>query len=179
MLRPATDDDLADMLAWRNQETNRAVSVQSHVITADEHRAWWEKVRADPSREVDMFVSGGRTLGVVTYFDIDRDAGSAWWGFYLDSETTESEGLGLTAWMQVMRDGVDHAFDELGVDVLLGEVLGHNEAVRMMNRRFRFVEGEPEQREVDGQTLEVIPIRLDRAQRRTRKSSTGSPRSAE
>jgi RimJ/RimL family protein N-acetyltransferase len=177
MLRPATDDDLADMLTWRNQETNRAVSIQSHVITGDEHRAWWERVKKDPTREVHMFVSAGRTLGVVTYFDIDRDARSASWGFYLDSETTEAEGIGLTAWMQVMGDGVDHAFDVLGVDVLLGEVLGHNEAVRMMNRRFRFAEGEPEQRELDGRTVEVIPIRLDRAQRRTRKT-TGS-RSAE
>ncbi len=170
MLRPATDDDLDDMLAWRNQETNRAVSIQSHVITADEHRAWWEKAKDDPAREVNMFVAGGRTLGVVTYFDIDHDARTAWWGFYLDSETTEAEGIGLTAWMQVMSDGVDHAFDVLGVDVLLGEVLAHNEAVRMMNRRFRFVEGEPEQRETDGGTLEVIPIRLERAHRRTPKS---------
>lgn len=174
MLRPATDADLDDMLAWRNQETNRAVSIQSHVIAPDEHRAWWEEVRNDPSREVHMFVSDGRTLGVVTYFDIDRNAASASWGFYLDSETTEAEGIGLTAWMQVMRDGVDHAFDVLGVDVLRGEVLGHNEAVRMMNRRFRFVEGEPEQREEDGRTVEVIPIRLDRENRRTPRTRSTS-----
>lgn len=170
MLRPATDDDLDDMLSWRNQETNRAVSIQSHVILPEEHAAWWERVKADPSREVLMFEAGGRTLGVVTYFDIDRDEGSAWWGFYLDSETVTAEGLGLTAWMQVMGDGVDHAFDSLGVDVLHGEVLAHNESVRMMNRRFRFVEGEPETREADGRTVEVIPIRLDRADRRTPKS---------
>lgn len=158
------------MLAWRNQETNRAVSIQSHVITPEEHAAWWERVKADPTRQVMMFESAGRTLGVVTYFDLDRDAGSTWWGFYLDSETIEAEGIGLTAWMQVMGDGVDHAFDELGVDVLLGEVLAHNEAVRMMNRRFRFVEGEPEQREAEGRTIEAIPIRLDKANRRTPRS---------
>lgn len=169
MLRPATDDDLTDMLAWRNQETNRAVSIHSHVIAPEEHAAWWATVQDDPSREVHVFEVDGRALGVVSYFDIDRERRSAAWGFYLDSETVTAEGLGLTAWMQVMADAVDHAFDEMGVDVLEGEVLAHNEAVRMMNRRFRFAEGEPETREQDGRTIEVIPIRLDRADRRKRK----------
>lgn len=174
MLRPATDDDLDAMLSWRNQETNRAVSIQSHVIAPEEHRKWWSRVQSDPSREVHMFVTDDRALGVVSYFDIDREARSAAWGFYLDSQTVEAEGIGLTAWMRIMGDGVDHAFDVLDVDRLLGEVLAHNEAVRMMNRRFRFVEGLPEEREVDGRVVEVIPIRLDRADRRRSASGRSS-----
>jgi RimJ/RimL family protein N-acetyltransferase len=170
MLRPATDADLDDMLSWRNQETNREVSIQSHVILPEEHRAWWERVKADPTREVHIFVADDRALGVVSYFDIDHEAGEAGWGFYLDSDTVAAEGTALTAWMQIMGEGVDHAFDVLGVRVLHGEVLAHNESVRMMNRRFRFVEGAPEQREGDGRTIEVIPIRLDRADRRQRRS---------
>lgn len=169
MLRPATDADLDDMLSWRNQDTNREVSIRPHVILPDEHRAWWERVKADPTREVHVFVAGDRPLGVVSYFDIDREAGEASWGFYLDSDTVEAEGTALTAWMQIMREGVDHAFGVLGVDVLLAEVLAGNESVRMMNRRFRFVEGAPQMREEGGRTIEVIPIRLDRADRRKRR----------
>jgi hypothetical protein len=37
-----------------------------------------------------------------------------------------------------------------------------------MNRRFRFVEGEPESREADGRTITVIPISLKRENRRRR-----------
>jgi RimJ/RimL family protein N-acetyltransferase len=170
MLRPATDDDLDEMLTWRNQPVNREVSIHSHLITPEEHHAWWERVKGDPTREVHMFLADDRALGVVSYFDIDHDARDASWGFYLDHDTTTAEGTALTAWMQIMGDGVDHAFDVLDVDVLRGEVLGHNEAVRMMNRRFRFVEGPAEQREADGRLVEVIPIRLDRADRRKPRS---------
>src|SRR6478752_2858293 len=128
MLRPATDDDLAAMLTWRNQATNREVSIHSHVIAPEEHRAWWDRVQDDPSRSVLVFEVDGRALGVVTFFDVTAD--SAGWGFYLGAET------------------------------LAGEVLERNEAVRLMNRRFGFKEGSPEQRTVDGQTITVIPITL-------------------
>ena len=53
------------------------------------------------------------------------------------------------------------------------EVLAHNEAVRLTNRRFRFVEGEPAPRTVGGRTFEVIPISLRRENRR--KSRSDSP----
>lgn len=169
MLRPAEERDLAPMREWRNQEANREVSIQQHVITPDEHRAWWERVQQDPTRQVLVFEVDGRALGVVNFFDIDRDARTASWGFFLDNETTTAEGTAMTAWMQVMREATDYAFDVLDVDVLGGEVLAENEAVRQMNRRYRFTEGEPEQRTVDGRTLTVIPISLRREDRRGRK----------
>lgn len=165
MLRPARDGDLETMLTWRNQAANREVSNHSHVIGMDEHRAWWERVRNDPAHRVLVYSADGRDLGVVTFFDVTET--SAGWGFYLDSEGVTAQGLALTAWMAVMKEAVDHAFDELGVEVLTGEVLAHNEAVRMMNRRFRFTEGEPTSREVDGRTITVIPIELRRENRRT------------
>lgn len=180
MLRPATEDDLDQMLAWRNQEANREVSNYSHVISPAEHRAWWDRVQADPTREVHVFEAGSdgasRPLGVVSFFDIDTDAGTAGWGFYLDNETVTAEGLAMTAWMKVMGEAIDHAFASpgeggLGLEVLEGEVLAHNEAVRLMNRRFRFTEGEPEDREVDGRSITVIPIRLAKADRRTKRGS--------
>jgi RimJ/RimL family protein N-acetyltransferase len=91
------------------------------------------------------------------------------WGFFLDNDTTSAEGTTMTAWMQVMREATAYAFDELGVDVLRGEVLAHNEAVRQMNRRYRFTEGTPEEREVEGRTITVIPISLRREDRRGRR----------
>ncbi|MCT2587188.1 GNAT family N-acetyltransferase [Actinophytocola gossypii] len=170
MLRPAEERDVEAMRAWRNQDANREVSINSHVIGAAEHRAWWERVRSDRTRRVLVFEYDGRPLGVVNFFDIDIDidAGSAHWGFFLDNETTTAEGTAMLAWMAVMREATDYAFTELGVDVLRGEVLADNEAVRVMNRRFRFTEGDPEAREADGRTITVIPISLRREDRRRR-----------
>jgi RimJ/RimL family protein N-acetyltransferase len=161
VLRPATDADSATLRAWRNQPANRAVSTYQHEITPEEHQRWWNAVRSDPTRRVLVFEYGGRGLGAVTFFDI-TDA-SAGWGFYLDNETVTAEGIAMMAWIQVMKDATAYAFDELGVDLLTGEVDEDNEAVRMMNRRFRFTEGEPRTTE-DGRVF--LPISLRREDRR-------------
>lgn len=172
MLRPAEERDVEAMREWRNQAANREVSINRHVITPDEHRAWWERVQADPTRRVLVFEHDARPLGIVNFFDIDEQSASAHWGFFLDNETTTAEGTAMTAWMAVMTEATNYAFDELGVDVLHGEVLDHNEAVRLMNRRFRFTEGDPETREADGRTITVIPISLRREDRRGQRMRT-------
>jgi RimJ/RimL family protein N-acetyltransferase len=174
MLRPATDADLPSMLSWRNQDANRSVSINQHLITAEEHAAWWSRVSQDPTRRVLMFEYASRPLGVVSFFDHDRVARSASWGFYLDHDGTTADGTALLAWAKVMREAVAYAFapepDGLDVDLLEGEVLPHNESVRAMNRRLGFTEGEPYEQTVDGGVVTAIPVRLHRDDRPTRRS---------
>lgn len=165
MLRPAEERDVEAMRTWRNQDANREVSINRHVITPEENRAFWDRVRNDPTRRVMVFEYDGRALGIVNYFDISPDSAS--WGFFLDHDTVTAEGTALLAWMQVMKDAIGYAFDVLGVDVLHAEVFPENESVRAMNRRFRFVEGDPEtRRAADGTDVTIIPISLRREDRR-------------
>ena len=88
---------------------------------------------------------------------------------YLDHDTTTADGTAMLAWMQVMTEATAFAFDELGLDVLNAEVLEHNEPVRMMNRRFRFTEGEPIARTSRNREITVIPVQLLRENRRGQK----------
>lgn len=175
MLRPATDADLTSMLAWRNQDANRSVSINQHMITAEEHAAWWSRASQDPTRRVLMFEYASRPLGVVTFFDHDPDDRSASWGFYLDHDGTTADGTALLAWTKVMREAVAYAFapepDGLDIDLLEGEVLPHNEAVRTMNRRLGFTEGEPYEQTTDGGVVTAIPVSLRRGDRPTRRSA--------
>ena len=176
MLRPADDADVDTMRAWRNQPVNREASINHHEISEDEHRAWWSRVSEDRTRQVLVFEYDGRPLGIVSFFDLDLEGPerSGAWGFYLDAETTGAEGTTMMAWMQVMKEATRYAFDDedgLRLDVLTGEVLEGNDAVRAMNRRFRFSEGPPEQREADGRTITVYPISLRREDRRKPKAS--------
>ncbi|SIN42106.1 GNAT family N-acetyltransferase [Micromonospora cremea] len=169
VLREATVDDVHLMLSWRNQETNRQVSKTRHDITADEHARWWSAVRNDPSRRVLVYVRDDRPCGVVTFFDLRLDeprTGAL--GFYLDAEGLAGRDETLPAWLAVMREAVEYAFDGLHLDRLDGEVLAHNTVVRQMNRRFRFVEGTPRQEMSDGREITVIPISLRRQDRRRR-----------
>lgn len=176
MLRPVVEHDLATMLAWRNQPVNREASVHQQVISAAEHKAWWDRVSGSPRWRLLVFQSEDRPLGIVSFFDLDLDAATKTgsWGFYLDHETTTADGTAMLAWMQLMREATGYAFDEppagLGLAELRGEVRPENEAVRMMNRRFGFSEGEPFGRLIDGETVQLIPIAQRRADRRTRGS---------
>lgn len=164
MLRTATEADVDIIRRLRNQQANRDVSITSHEISADEHAAWWAKTSIDPSRRVLIYERDGATAGVVSFFDLDGSSGA--WGFFLDADGLAERGETLPAWIEVMREATAYAFDELGLDVLTGEVLEHNAVVRQMNRRFRFVEGTPEVRYADGRELTVIPISLRKQDRR-------------
>ena len=178
MLRPATDTDLPMMLAWRNQDANRSVSIHQHVINAEEHAAWWTRVQQDPSGRVLMFEYAGHPLGVVTFFDHDRSTHTASWGFYLDHDGTTAAGTALLAWTKIMREAVAYAFepepDGLDVDVLEGEVLPHNESVRTMNRRLGFTEGSPVDQTIGDSVVTAIPVRLRREDRRTPRTSAST-----
>jgi RimJ/RimL family protein N-acetyltransferase len=165
MLRAATEDDVDTIRRLRNQHANRDVSLTSHEITADEHAAWWAKTSADPSRRVLIYERDGRIAGVVNFFDLEGLSGA--WGFFLDADGLAERGETLPAWIEIMREATAYAFDELGLEVLTGEVLEHNTVVRQMNRRFRFAEGTPETLYAGGREITVIPISLRKQDRRT------------
>lgn len=170
MLRPATEADLEAMLSWRNQRANRAVSVTTHVIALEEHRAWWDHVRTDPTREVLIHESDDVPCGAVNFFDIDEPPRTASWGFYLDHDGLEDRGGTLGVWMAVMREATEYAFDRLGLDELRGEVLADNTVVRQMNRRFGFVEQDAHT-EADRRFLPIRLTREEHARRVARRSS--------
>ena len=102
----------------------------------------------------------GVPAGVVTFFDIDRAAGSAWWGYYLDNAGLSARGELMPAWIDIQRKAIRYAFEELSVRTLEGEVLAANDAVRRLNRRHGFTEVETTTRDVDGTPTEVIRVRL-------------------
>ncbi|TWD81076.1 RimJ/RimL family protein N-acetyltransferase [Kribbella amoyensis] len=173
MLRTATDGDVDLIRSLRNQQPNRDVSVNSHEITPDEHAGWWAKASVDPSKRILIYERDGVVAGVVTFFDLalDGEPKTGEWGFYLDAEGLAERGETLPAWIAVMKEATSYAFDELGLDDLYGEVLEHNTVVRQMNRRFRFTEGEPQTRTADGREITVLPIHLNKSNRRQPKGN--------
>jgi RimJ/RimL family protein N-acetyltransferase len=172
VLRTATDGDVDIIRVLRNQEPNREVSINAHEISVDEHAGWWKKASVDPTRRVLIYERDGVTAGVVNFFDLDFDARTGAWGFFLDAEGLAERGETLPAWIEVMKDATGYAFDELGLDELHGEVLEHNAVVRQMNRRFRFVEGEPQTRSAEGREITVFPISLHKDNRRKPKGQS-------
>ena len=162
MLRPATDADSANVLTWRNHPDVRAVSLTQHEITSEEHAAWWAATASSDSREVYIYERHDVPSGVVTFFDIDREHRSAWWGYYLDNAGLAERGELLPAWIEIQRQAKRFAFETLGFSSLEGEVLESNEAVRQFNRRNGFTELDRSVRDVDGTPTAVIHVRATR-----------------
>jgi RimJ/RimL family protein N-acetyltransferase len=166
MLRPARDSDRDVVLRWRNHPEVRAVSLTRHEITPQEHAAWWGRTvvdlddRVDPESRVLIYERRDIPSGVVTFFDLDRANASGSWGYYLDLVGLEESGQLLMAWIEIQREAIRYAFEELGLTILQGEVVASNTAVRQLNRRHRFEELDTYQRDIDGTPTDVIRIQL-------------------
>lgn len=162
MLRPVTEQDKDRVRLWRNYPEVRAVSLTQDEISPEQHDAYWRSLAGDATRRVLVYERGGRPAGVVTFFDIDPDARSAMWGYYLDNEGLTARGELLPAWIEIQRQAVRYAFGELGLDQLDGEVLDANAAVRRMNKRNGFEEIATQERIVGGAPVTVHTIRRRR-----------------
>ncbi|MFA6169578.1 MAG: GNAT family N-acetyltransferase [Candidatus Margulisiibacteriota bacterium] len=66
-LRPAAQDDCADVYRWRNDEATRRVSFSSAEISFDDHQKWFQKSLADPARELLIAETGGKKTGVLRF----------------------------------------------------------------------------------------------------------------
>ena len=177
MLRDAVPTDRDVVLQWRNHPEVRAVSLNQHVISDEEHAAWWEKTQEDPTRHLLIYERDGIPAGVVSFFDHDVQDASGSWGYYVDIVGLEERGQMLLAWIEIQRDAVAYAFGELGLQILRGEVLAANEAVRQLNRRQRFEEVGSRTVAINGVPTEVLDIELraDRVRRPSPSQTEGRP----
>src|SRR3989339_290673 len=78
IMRPATQDDCADVYRWRNDEETRRASFSSAEIGFVDHQKWFQKSLADPERELLIVESGGRKIGLLRFDrlnDFSREVG--------------------------------------------------------------------------------------------------------
>ena len=131
-LRPITDADLEQVLAWRNHPVIRSNMYTQNEITMDEHLSWWERVKASPKFTFLLYESADTPLGYVAFSEITRGPGTATWGFYTAPDAPRGTGslMSLVA--------IDTAFGELALRKLNGEVIGRNAASLRLHESFGF-----------------------------------------
>ena len=130
-LRTLTRNDLDRVLAWRNHPLNREVMFNQEEITTDEHYRWFEEASSDPSRRLFIFEEKGVPLGFVQFSGVKPGA-VVDWGFYTAPEAPRGTGRKLG------RCAIDHAFGELKVHKVCGQVLADNQASVNFHRRMGF-----------------------------------------
>jgi UDP-4-amino-4,6-dideoxy-N-acetyl-beta-L-altrosamine N-acetyltransferase len=154
-LIPLSENDLALVLPWRNAPEVRRNMYTHHEISPDEHRAWFERMRQDPSARWYLYRdTAGEPQGVVYFTAIDPMQKTAFWGFYAKPEASPGTGT------RMEYEALDLAFGELALRKLNCEVLASNPVVVNLHRKVGFTqEGVFRAQHFDG-TAQIDIIRL-------------------
>jgi UDP-4-amino-4,6-dideoxy-N-acetyl-beta-L-altrosamine N-acetyltransferase len=150
-LKPLTEDYLELVLEWRNSPEIRNKMYTRHIITKAEHIRWYQIAKKDEKKCNLVCFDEGTPIGFINFYNIDKEKGTAFWGFY--SGDTRKKGRGS----QMEFLAIDFAFSELNINKLCCEVLGSNYAVAQFHRKFGFqIEGRFKKQFFDGQEYDDI-----------------------
>ena len=120
LVRKMTDQDLDQVLKWRNHISIRRFMFHQMEITLEEHHKWFERLSKDPCCHLLIFELGGVPSGSVKFNQYDSTF-VADWGFYLNPDA--EKGVGRRLGCAVL----DYAFGELALHKVCGEVLIFND----------------------------------------------------
>jgi len=134
-LRPMAESDLQTVLKWRNSEHVRNNMFTDHIISPEEHRAWFEKVSNEKRSLHLIFEYLGRPIGVVNIDQIYRLTNKCVWGFYL-GERDLPKGCGSAMGFFAL----EYLFDRLGFRKVIGEVFTFNADSMRFHKRLGFIE---------------------------------------
>jgi UDP-4-amino-4,6-dideoxy-N-acetyl-beta-L-altrosamine N-acetyltransferase len=154
LLRQILDVEIELIREWRNAPSVRASMYTRHVISPEEHAAWWHRVSMSDEHQYLMYELDGNACGVVGFTAISRVDRNSAWAFYADPGAPK--GIGTR--MEFLA--LELAFGSLDLHKLYCEVLEFNTPVVRLHHKFGFkTEGTfREQRLVDGSYVNVIRL---------------------
>lgn len=120
-IKQACKDDSINIFEWRNNKKIRDVSINSELISWEDHQKWFDTVLADKNRELVIGAAGNKTVGVVR-FDVENDEAEV--SIYLVPEgefAGQGRNLLMSAerWLKAKRPDIKS---------IRASVLGENEA---------------------------------------------------
>lgn len=137
-LIPLTDLDTEAQMRVRdirNEPAVRKWMYTDHVISANEHLSWINRLKNDERQIVFVVLDDGRApLGVVSVNAIDRLHKKTDWAYYL----TETARGGLGSALEFAF--IDFIFRTLQMDKLNCEVIEKNDTVVKLHKKFLFQE---------------------------------------
>lgn len=153
-LRPIQLDELDLMLVWRNDPKVRANMYTRHVISREEHLAWWDRISLRSDQAYFMYERDSAPMGIVAFNQLDPANANASWAFYAAPEAAPGTG----SRMEYLA--LDHAFGQMRLHKLHCEVLAFNSPVVTLHQKFGFViEGRlREHHNVDGNYVDIVRL---------------------
>ena len=105
-----------------------------HVISQNEHNAWFRRALTDKTASFNLFLYEKRPIGFLSFTRIDNLHDRCFWAFYL-GEGDVPRGAGSA--MEFFA--LDYAFLTLKIRKLCCEVFGFNTGVVRLHEKFGFV----------------------------------------
>ena len=69
--RPLVQEDLAQILSWRNHPDIRQHMLTRHEISPDEHRQWFERASGDGHKRLLIIEEAGVAIGFVNFSGVE------------------------------------------------------------------------------------------------------------
>lgn len=132
-IRPMEERDLDMVLEWRNSERVRACMYTDHIITRQEHQAWFERIQRMEFPTTLIFEYCGAPAGLKSFSQIDRHNNRCHWGFYL-GETELPRGCATAMGFLAL----EYIFEEHNFRKLCAEAFAFNAASLGYHRRLGF-----------------------------------------
>lgn len=119
--RPLAQEDLAQILSWRNHPDIRQHMLTRHKISPDEHRQWFERASQDARKRLLVVEEAGVAIGFVNFTGVEP-AGVADWGFYAAPGAAKGSGRKICA------TALNTAFCDFLLHKVCGQALASNAA---------------------------------------------------
>lgn len=133
-LRDICPEDKDMIFKWRNLPEVAKYMYTDHVIAYDEHLHWFERILQEDASQYWIIQCDGEDIGLANIYDLDKTNNRCYWAFYIASPNVRGKGVGSYVEYTIL----EYVFTELCLNKLCCEVLGFNEAVVNMHKKFGF-----------------------------------------
>lgn len=132
-IRRLEERDLKLVLDWRNQLHIRENMYTDHIISWEEHVAWFHRVELHKNSEYFILEIKEIPAGFLSIVDIDKKNGKCYWGFYIGDISAPRGSGSIFEFL-----ALNYIFNELHIRKLYCEVFAFNEKVIKLHKKFGF-----------------------------------------
>ena len=133
-LRDIEEDDLPQLLEWRNSPRIHSKMLTDHKITWDEHVAWFNRIKDDPIKKHFVFTYDGTPVGYSSCHGLNLERRTSYGGAYIGALDKCPKDAGIFLFYM----GIDNVFSNYDIALSESKVLADNKRVLRLNKVFGY-----------------------------------------
>ena len=131
-MRPIEEEDLPQILEWRNSDKIHSKMLTNHKITWGEHYQWFKRIEKYPIKRYFVFEHKSKPIGYIAYNDFNEEEKSCTPGMYIGNAKAAPGDAGFVLSYIIGK----YAFEKMGMLKLKSEILASNKNALALNKFF-------------------------------------------